>query len=93
MKKVIKVLLCLLVFILLIGCTSINTNIDKENVSNSKDSDIIVIETHNLVPDHPYETFYDKDTKVCYIITGDGGVTPLYNADGSLKTYNEDEEQ
>lgn len=93
MKKVIKVLLCLLVFILLIGCTSINTNIDKENISNSnKDNDIVVIETHQFVPDHSYQIVCDKDTKVCYLITGRGGITPLYNADGSLKTYNEDEE-
>lgn len=93
MKKVIKVLLCLLVFILLIGCTSTNTTIDKENISNSKDSGIVIIKTHQLVTDYYYDIFYDKDTKVCYLITGRGGITPLYNADGSLKTYNEDEEQ
>ena len=93
MKKIIKILLCLLVFILLIGFTSTNTTTDKENDNkNISDNNIVVIETHNCVKSDTYEIFYDKDTKVCYLMTGRGGVTPLYNADGSLKIDNEDKE-
>ena len=93
MKKLIKVLLCLSVFVLLIGCTSSNTTTttDKENNSENSDSDIGIIETYGVYPSYSYEVFYDKDTKVCYIAIADG-VTPLYNADGSLKIYNEDKE-
>lgn len=89
MKKTIKILLCILVFVMLIGCTVTYTDTNKNNNSNN---DIGVIETHKICPDYSYEVFYDKDTKVCYIAIADG-VTPLYNADGSLKTYDEDKEQ
>ena len=62
------------------------------NKNNNSNNDIGIIETHKIRPDYSYEVFYDKDTKVCYIAIADG-VTPLYNADGSLKTYDEDKEQ
>lgn len=29
---------------------------------------------------------YDRDTGVYYAVTEDGGMTPLYNPDGTLKT-------
>ena len=52
-------------------------------------SDICVIDTYRLsAAGHPYEIFYDKDTGVCYIAIGNC-VTPLYNADGSLKIHKE----
>jgi hypothetical protein len=39
--------------------------------------------------------YYDKDTKVMYVVyTGyqeGGGMTPLYNPDGTLKLYEESE--
>jgi hypothetical protein len=39
--------------------------------------------------------YYDKDTKVMYaVFTGyndGGGMTPLYNPDGTLKLYEESE--
>ena len=38
----------------------------------------------------PYGVYYDLETKVMYIISYHGGVSPLYNADGSLKLYQED---
>lgn len=87
MKKVIKIFLCVLVFVLLMGCTTTYTNTNKEN----NNGNIGVIETYNLCPNYSYEVFYDKDTGVCYIAIGEG-VTPLYNADGSLKIYGEDKE-
>lgn len=58
-------------------------------------SDICVIDTNRLsASGYPYEneTFYDKDTGVCYIAIGEG-VTPLYNADGSLKIYKENKDE
>lgn len=32
------------------------------------------------------ETFYDRNTGVCYVISEEGYISPLYNPDGSLKT-------
>lgn len=40
-----------------------------------------------------YNIVYAKDTKVMYLIISNGykcGITPLYNADGSLQIYKED---
>jgi hypothetical protein len=52
-------------------------------------SDICVIDTYRLsASGYPYETFYDKDTGICYIAIGNG-VTPLYNKDGTLKIHKE----
>lgn len=45
--------------------------------------------------DGRYEIVYANDTKVKYLIWRSGytgGVTPLYNADGSLQVYKESEE-
>ena len=42
-----------------------------------------------------YEIVYAKDTGVKYLIIKSyykGGITPLYNADGSLQVYEESEE-
>jgi hypothetical protein len=32
---------------------------------------------------------YDSSTGVMYIVSGTGGITPLYNPDGSLRIYTE----
>lgn len=79
MKNITKILICIFAVVLFIGCTPVTTSADN--------SDICVIDT-NVSPGYSYETFYDKDTGVCYIVIGEG-VTPLYNADGSLKIYKE----
>lgn len=41
-----------------------------------------------------YRIVYANDTKVKYLVVSRGyhyGITPLYNADGSLQIYNEEE--
>lgn len=45
--------------------------------------------------DSVYEIVYANDTKVKYLLwrnTYKGGISPLYNADGSLQVYEESEE-
>lgn len=45
--------------------------------------------------DCTYEIVYTNDTKVKYLMWHcgyKGGITPLYNADGSLQVYEESEE-
>lgn len=54
----------------------------QKEIDNSKD-----VITPKLITEL-YKTFYDNDTGVCYIAIGEG-VTPLYNADGTLKIYKE----
>jgi len=44
----------------------------------------------DVSPRYDYRTFYDKETLVMYVSSDDGVFSPLYNADGSLKTYHKD---
>lgn len=44
----------------------------------------------DVSPGYDYRTFYDKETLVMYVSSDDGVFSPLYNADGSLKTYHKD---
>lgn len=80
MKKLTKILICIFAVMLFIGCTPVTTSADDHN--------ICVIDTCPSSHCCSYETFYDNDTGVCYIAIGEG-VTPLYNADGTLKIYKE----
>lgn len=80
MKKITKILICIFAVVLFIGCTPVTTSADNSN--------ICTIDTYHVSSGYPYETFYNKDTGVCYIVIGEG-VTPLYNADVSLKIYKE----
>lgn len=84
MKKITKILICIFAVVLFIGCTPVTTSADNSN--------ICVIDTYHISSDYAYVTFYDKDTGVCYIAIGEG-VTPLYNADGSLKIYKESKDE
>ena len=37
-----------------------------------------------------HRIFYDTETKVMYVeYTGNGGISPMYNPDGSLRVYKE----
>lgn len=60
---------------------------DSKNTPTIK-SDPILIEIDCGVSYH--RIFYDKETGVMYIEnTSHGGVSPMYNADGTLKIYKE----
>jgi hypothetical protein len=58
---------------------------DKKNTPTIE-SDPILVEIDCGVSYH--RIFYDKETGVMYIEnTSHGGVSPMYNADGTLKVY------
>lgn len=60
---------------------------DSKNTPTIK-SDPILVEIDCGVSYH--RMFYDKETGVMYIEnTSRGGVSPMYNADGTLKIYKE----
>ena len=87
-----KKILCLgIVLILLICLTSCNS--DDSNIVNidavlkSPDSSLVNFE---IIDNNFYETILvDKNTGVmyCWITCSAGGITPIYNADGTLKLY------
>ena len=94
MKKLILVLattlMCGMVFT---GCkTTVTEDVDNAYYQNAFNQFVVVEERQN----GDYGTLsimYDKDTKVMYYMFTSAyrcGVTPIYNADGSVKIYEED---
>lgn len=92
MKK--KILGIILVVMLMMSLTACGVDkgsnvIDIDNVLNSPDTSLVNFE---VVENNWYEAILvDKNTGVMYVwlTTNCGGITPLYNADGTLKLYEE----
>ena len=88
MKKLLGLILASTLLLSLASCDSQqNAKVDKPD----EDTKILVfICRHDKI-----RYYYDKDTKVMYVIYTDyregGGMTPLYNPDGTLKLYEESE--
>lgn len=89
MKKRILALLvtCLIAGSCLTGCTNV---VNPKKVIKSPNTDIVDFEIVDT-------TFYsailvDKNTNVMYYwcMSNDGGISPIYNEDGSLKLYEEE---
>jgi hypothetical protein len=74
-------LLCLLPVLLLNGCGEEN----KYDVNKLNTGDVLVDIGCNSL--HNYYICYDSKTKVEYIRSAEGILSPLYNADGTLKLY------
>ena len=88
-----KILSCMLLMLLLVSFVSCSPALSGriEDIAEAVDSkyiDFAVVEQ-----DHTdgWVILYDKNTKVMYIwlTTNCGGITPLYNPDGTLKLYEE----
>jgi hypothetical protein len=73
----------------LVGCDYAAMESEEEDYSNVP-SMFFEVEDGDV-----YRVVYHKDTKVMYVVyTGyqeGGGMTPLYNPDGTLKLYEESE--
>jgi len=80
MKKMLVAMLC--VCFLALSMTAC----DAENFDDAGDT-LVCIDVSGA---YDYRTFYDKETNVMYVSSKDGVFSPLYNADGSLKTYHKD---
>ena len=82
MKKIILTVACLMCVVGLAGCESnctdppISTYFDFCHIPCDELSGEMV--------------FYDKNTGVMYFSRPKGGITPIYNADGTLKLYKEE---
>ncbi len=93
MKKLILVLTTVLICgTLFVGCNTITTeNVDDAYYQNAFNKFVVVEEKTNM--DYGTLTImYDKDTKVMYYLITSGykcGITPIYNSDGSVMIYDE----
>lgn len=90
MKKIIGVILITIMMCMLSACDGKNSNVlNIDSIMDSPNSKLVDFE---VIDYNYYEAILvDKNTKVMYIwlTTTCGGITPLYNPDGTLKLYEE----
>ena len=92
MKRILN--LCVLVplmFILIIGLTACTTTTIYEDNDKKFCNQFIVVEKQQNVDECVY-IVYDIDTKIMYYIFESGyagGMSPIYNTDGSIKVYDD----
>jgi hypothetical protein len=88
MKKILGLILVGILLLPLASCSSQhNAKVDNPN------EDIKTL-VYVGSQDDRFHYYYDKDTKVMYVVYAiayKGGMTPLYNPDGTLKLYEESE--
>lgn len=88
MKKILAVVLILVMALGLMACDGKDSNvINIDSVLATPSSELVDFE---IVDFNYYEVILvDRNTGVMYVwLTTDcGGITPLYNADGTLKLY------
>lgn len=86
MKKFLIVIMVLM--LALTGCETKKTSYDdNERVVFDR---FIILEKLTKVGDGALYTIYDKETKVEYFLYScgyQGGICPIYNADGTIKVY------
>lgn len=83
MKKIILIIACMICAAVLTAC---NANYTKTNIITY--FDYCFIKRNEWTGE---VIFYDKNTGVMYYMYGTkGGITPIYNADGTLKIYEEE---
>lgn len=90
MKKKIVTFMALCLTILLAGCSSNKAS----NVNNTSENSYLVFISREALGGLYIHYYYDKETKVMYVGAGDScgfSIIPLYNADGTLRLYKEEE--
>lgn len=93
-KLIVLLTLCILMFSL-VGCSNNTTYEDSKQGGAFNDNwgggYFTIVESWGSVGVNKYMIVYANDTKVMYFIDAcsiAGGMTPLYNADGTLQIYN-----
>ena len=86
MKKfcLLLLLITMLLTIIFVSCTSDNST---ETVSEDYSSRFICINKTTSASHPDVYVFVDTQTRVQYVTTTEGGLTPLYDADGSILLY------
>ena len=89
-KKILAIIVAATMALSIIGCTSYQeaANISQENESVCGGYFTVINKWYNL--NYDYCIVYANDTKVKYFIAYGAsklGITPLYNADGTLQVY------
>ena len=93
--KYIALLLCLVCVLTACGTTYQEATGETSTASNDLCNGYFTIVTEWANVSSAYYIVYANDTKVKYLIASSGykfGITPLYNSDGSLQVYEEENE-
>ena len=88
-KKILVVALVLTLCFGMTGCTKGDIK-PESSVLGNKYIDLVTIYRDN---DNDTEVAYDKNTKVMYFLklsVHQFGITPIYNSDGTVKLYDEE---
>lgn len=92
-RKILAAILICLLSLSCVACSKTYSEAVSDNGSGTNDFGYgyftIIVEWGNC---GIYKIVYDNDTKVKYLVidsTYGGGITPLYNADGTLQIYGE----
>ena len=90
---IVTIILLVLLLIILIVYHVYVSLVTLNNTHKSNDSEHILVEVDSDEGSYTnFNIYYDKDTKVMYILEYHGGVTPMFNPDGTLKLYKESED-
>ena len=90
-KKILLLTTSVILSMGLAGCASNSASNSFSCLAN--DFTIVEEKESNFLGDYS-QIIYDNETKVEYLIIYDGyrcGITPIYNADGTVKVYQEKE--
>ena len=88
-KKILVAVLALTLCFGITGCAKGDIEPESNRLAN-KYIDLVTIYKDNNCNT---EVLYDKNTKVMYFVKCDGyrfGITPIYNSDGTVKLYDEE---
>lgn len=95
MKKRLLIVALVVVMVVLAGCGTTHQEATGQTESNTSD-DFGNGYFTAIAEWDSYQIVYANDTKVKYLIFDSGmyrfGITPLYNADGTLQIYEESED-
>ena len=94
-KRVLSVAVAVAMMVCLVGCATTYQEATEQTESNQR-GDFGKEYFTVLTERNSYQIVYANDTKVKYLIFDSGmyrfGITPLYNADGTLQIYGESED-
>lgn len=83
-----------IIFVLTIVAICLLLNVfadDSTETTNSSNlSDLVWVQSISTGYGLSADVYYDKNTKVMYYAACYYGITPIYNADGTLKLYEDD---
>ncbi len=93
-KKILSVMIVLAMILCLVGCDITYQEATEQTEANEDFANGYFTVIKKWTDGNNYRIVYANDTKVKYMVISTGyyyGITPLYNADGTLQVYEEND--